>query len=59
MNLTLIRSGNIIVLKVECIKGYAFKAAIARKDSALFQDNLNSKAVLSSSFTPEIVFVNH
>jgi hypothetical protein len=55
MNLTLIRSGNQVFSNVEYIKGYAFKTAMVRGKSALLQGNFIRKAVLCSSFTPEIV----
>lgn len=51
MNLTTIRSGNLVVMNVECILGFSFKTAIARENSTLFQ----VIAVLGSSFISRVI----
>lgn len=55
MNLTFVRSGELVFLNVEYIKGYAFKTAAARVKSALLQVNGVNRAVFGSSFTQEFM----
>jgi len=47
MNLAMIRSGNSAFVYAECIKGYSYKVAASRVESALFYD---LSAATGSSF---------